>query len=150
MLKKLAWILGMLVAAVTPLAQTRLMAAQTGPAFAAGQIWSIKSTSPTTAKVVIDRIEPWREKVAVHVSLIDVPIPQGAPRAGGTTVISHMPFEESALAASVDRLLGTGASPPSSFESGYKDWQNAAGGIFTISVEKAMEFTFQAITRWRT
>ncbi len=150
MLKKLARLMVMLVAAVAPFTQSRLLAAQTGPAFAAGQIWSIKSTSPTTAKVVIDRIEPWHQKVVVHVSLIDVPIPQGAPGTGGTTVIGHMPFEESALAASVDRLLGTGASPPSSFENGYKNWQDAMGGVFTISVEKAIEFTFQAITRRRT
>ncbi len=58
-----------------------------------------------------------------------------------------MPFEESALAASVDQLLATGASPASSFESGYKQWQDAMGGIFTVSVEKAIEFVLQTINR---
>src|SRR5882724_7463333 len=53
----------------------------TGPApeFALGQEWSIKSASPTTAKAVIDRLEPWHEKVVVHVSIVDLPIPQGLP-----------------------------------------------------------------------
>jgi len=117
------------------------------PDFAPGQEWSIKSASPTTAKVVIDRFEPWHEKVVVHVSIVDLRIPQGVPGAGGTTVIGHMPFDQSALAASVDRLLATGVPPPSSFEGGYKHWQDAKGGIFTVSVEKAIEFTLQTIGR---
>jgi hypothetical protein len=117
------------------------------PRFAPGQEWTIKSASPTTVKVVIDRLEPWLEKVVVHVSIVDLPIPRGVPGAGGTTVIGHMPFEQSALAASVDRLFATSVSPPPSFEAGYKNWQDAKGGIFTVSVEKAIEFTLQAINR---
>jgi hypothetical protein len=117
------------------------------PDFAPGQEWSIKSAAPTTAKVVIARVEPWRETVAVHISIVDVPVPQGATGVGGTTVITHMPFDRSALAASVDRLLATGVAPPSGFEGGYKHWQDAKGGIFTVSVEKAIEFTFQAVGR---
>jgi hypothetical protein len=117
------------------------------PDLAAGQEWSIKSASPTTAKVIIDRLEPWLEKVVVHVSVVDVPIPQGMVGAGGTTAITHMPFEQSALATSLERLVATGVSPPSSFEDGYKHWQDAKGGIFTLSVEKAIEVTFQAINR---
>jgi hypothetical protein len=129
-------------------AQLGVMAAQSpDPGFAPGQIWSIKSALPTTAKVIIDRIEPWRKKVVVHVSIIDVPIPDGVRGAGGTTAIGHMPFEESALAASVDRLLATGASPASSFESGYKQWHDAMGGIFTVSVAKAIEIMLQTINR---
>jgi hypothetical protein len=58
-----------------------------------------------------------------------------------------MPFAESALATSVDRLIATGASPVSSFEGGYKHWQDAMGGIFAVSVETAIEFTFQTINR---
>jgi hypothetical protein len=115
------------------------------PGLAPGQQWSIKSTSPTTAKVIIDRLEPWHGKTAVHISIIDLPVPQGLRGAGGTTVVTHMPFEQSALAASLDRLLATGVSPPSGFESGYKSWHDANGGIFTVSVEKAIEFTLQTL-----
>ena len=115
--------------------------------FAQGQMWSIKSVPTTTARVIIGRIEPWRDKVAVHVSLIDVPIPPSAPGAGGTTIINHMPFDATVLAASVDQLLATGVSPAPSFESGYKQWQSAKGGIFTVSVSKAIDLTFEAIDR---
>jgi hypothetical protein len=117
------------------------------PDFAPGQQWSIKSASPTSAKVVIDRVEPWHEKVVVHVSVVDLPVPQGVSGADGPSVISHMPFDQSALAASVDRLLATGVAPPSGFIGGYKYWQDAKGGIFTVSVEKAIEFTLQTIGR---
>jgi hypothetical protein len=117
------------------------------PDLAPGQEWSIKSVSPTTAKVVIGRVEPWRDTTCVSVSIVDIPIPQGESGAGGATQIGHAPFESSALAASVDRLLATGISPAPAFESGYKQWHDAKGGIFTISVEKAIEAMFQTINR---
>jgi hypothetical protein len=114
---------------------------------APGQEWSIKSASLTTAKVIIGRVEPWRDTVAVSVSIVDIPIRQGEPGAGGVTQIAHIPFEKSALTASIDRLLATGVSPAPSFESGYKQWQDAKGGIFTIGVEKAIEIMFQTINQ---
>ena len=59
-----------------------------------------------------------------------------------------MPFDATVLAASVDQLLATGVSPAPSFESaGYKQWQSAKGGIFTVSVSKAIDLTFEAIDR---
>ena len=128
-------------------------AVQAGPdtasriSFAPGQVWSIKSVPTTTAKVVICRIEPWKGKTVVHVSIIDVPIPQGVPGAGGVTSIGDMPFDESALAASVDQLVATGASPAPSFEAGYEQWKDAKGGIFTTSVPQAIKFVFDGISR---
>jgi hypothetical protein len=117
------------------------------PDFATGQEWSIKSASPTTAKVVIGRVEKWRDKIAVHVSVIDIPIPQGTPGTGAVTQIAHIPFDKLVLAASVDQLLATDVAPAPSFESGYKQWQDAKGGIFTISVEKAIQIMFQTVNR---
>ncbi|MEI9997498.1 MAG: hypothetical protein WDM91_23085 [Rhizomicrobium sp.] len=133
-----------LIVALTVRAET---ASAPIPDFAPGQEWSIKSASPTTAKVIIGRVEPWRDRVSVNVSIVDIPIPQGNPGAGGVTQIAHIPFDKTALAASVDRLIATGVSPAPSFESGYKQWQDAKGGIFTISVEKAIELMFQTINR---
>jgi hypothetical protein len=115
------------------------------PNFAPGQLWSINSATPTTAKVVIGRIEALNGKVAVHVSLIDIVIPSGAPNAGATITVGHVPFERSALAASVDRLLATGVSPPASFDTGYREWQSAKGGIFTISVAEAIDIVFETL-----
>lgn len=117
------------------------------PNFAPGQEWSIRSATPTTAKIIVGRVEPWGSKVCVNVSIVDIPIPQGNPGAGGVTQIAHIPFDKTVLAASVDRLIATGVSPAPSFESGYKQWMDAKGGIFTISVEKAIGIMFQTISR---
>jgi hypothetical protein len=56
-----------------------------------------------------------------------------------------MPFEELALTASVDRLLTTAGSSAPGFETGYAQWQSAKGGIYTISVSKAVEIMFEAL-----
>jgi hypothetical protein len=116
------------------------------PDFAPGQEWSIKSASPTTAKVVIGRLETWQHgKIIVHVSIIDVPIPRGVAGAGATTSIGHMPFDKTALAASADRLLSSYVPPAPGFESGYEQWKSAKGGVFTISAEKAIEIVVQTL-----
>ena len=133
-----------LIAAVSGCAAT---AVEPKPGFAPGQMWSINSAQPTTTKVVVGRVEPLNGKVAVHVSLIDVPVPSGARNAGALTMVGHMPFEQSALAASVDQLLATGMSPPSGFEAGYREWQANKGGIFTISVAKAVDIMFDTLKR---
>jgi len=115
------------------------------PDFVPRQEWSIKSASPTTAKVIIGRVETWEQsKIIVHVSIIDIPIPQGLPGAGAMTRIDHVPFDKAALAASADRLLSNNVPPPPGFESGYEQWKSAKGGVFTTTVEKAIEIVFQA------
>jgi hypothetical protein len=104
------------------------------PGFAEGQEWSVKSLA---AKVIIGRIEPWRDKIAVHVSIVDIPISQeaGAPR---ISEIAHIPFEESALAESVDKLIATGVPPARDFDSGYRQWKEHNGGIFTVPIAEAL------------
>jgi hypothetical protein len=120
------------------------------PTFAPGQMWSIKSDVPTTARVVIGRIEPFGNQTVVHVSIINVPIASGMPGAGGQTQITHMPFEQTTLANSVDQLLATNVAPVPGFEDGYAQWKSANGGIFTISVPKAIELIFDTINKGST
>jgi hypothetical protein len=107
--------------------------AQTRPELAVGQEWSIRASAPTTARVVIGRIEPWGAgKIAVSVSILEVPTKHGPVTFG------HLPFEESALAASLDQLVATGVKPPPVFEQGYAQWKEAKGGVFTIGVDKVI------------
>ncbi len=115
------------------------------PDFAPGQMWSIKSTPPTTAKVVIVRVEPWRNRTVVHVSIIDIPVPKGASATNSITAVGHMPFDKTALAESVDQLLGTGASPAPGFEFAFEQWRaDKTAGIFTIGVSKAIELMLES------
>lgn len=111
--------------------------AQELPDLAVGQEWLIKSTHPGTAKVIIGRIEPWRDKVAVHVSIVDLPAPQ---EAGALRIsqIAHAPFEKSALAASLNKLIATGVPPAENFDSGYQQWKENKGGIYTVPIAQAL------------
>ncbi|CAN7753678.1 hypothetical protein LJR220_002438 [Bradyrhizobium sp. LjRoot220] len=121
-----------------------------GPDFALGQIWSIKSPAPTTAQVIIGRIETWNDKVAVHVSVINIPAPSDAPPNRELIGINHVPFEKSALIASVDQLLGTRASPTPEFEQGYDSWRkDMRAGIFEIGVSQAIALMLEKIRRGR-
>lgn len=56
-----------------------------------------------------------------------------------------MPFERSAFARSVDKLVSTDGSPTSKFESGYLQWQAANGGAFTIGIQEAIDVAFKGI-----
>jgi len=118
---------------------------ETKPEFVPGQVWSIKSAHPTPAKVIIGRIEPLRNGSVVHVSIVDVPIPQGLRGAGNTITIGHMPFDKVVLLESLDRLLAVNTSPAPDFERGYQQWLAEKGGVFTVSVSKAIEIVFQSI-----
>jgi hypothetical protein len=55
-----------------------------------------------------------------------------------------MPFEQSALASSVDQLLATDEEPLPDFEAGYAQWKSDKGGIFTISIAEAETLIFGA------
>ena len=66
---------------------------------------------------------------AVHVSIVDIPVSQVA---GGLHIseIAHIPFERSALAVSVDKLITTGVPPARDFDASYKQWKEKGGGIY--------------------
>ncbi len=112
--------------------------------FAPGQEWSVKAS---TIKVIIGRVEPFADKTAVSVAIVDVPVPDGFPGAKGTMAVGHMPFDKDTLAASVDQLVATGVPVPAGFETGYKQWKDAHGGVFTISVTQAVAVLFQTLAQ---
>lgn len=117
--------------------------------FAPGQEWSIRSASPTTAKVVICRVDEWKGKTAVHVSIIDIPVPKGMAGAGSLIRIGHVAFEKAALEASVDRLIATGVSSAPSFETGYQQWKNEQGALSKMSVSNTIAFGLAAMSRMK-
>lgn len=114
--------------------------AEAAPNFAPGQIWSIKSAIPTTAKVIIVNVELWKKQAIVQISVVDIPVPKGLSRKNCVARVGHMPFEEHALATSVDHLLGTNGSPAPGFEYGYNQWRNDGdAAVFTEGVLQAIQ-----------
>ncbi len=116
------------------------------PEIAAGQEWSVKADPTSAIKVVIGRIEPWGAKMAVHVSLLNVPVPPCGSRPL-TMTVGHMPFDRDALARSVDALLDSNVAPAKDFEAGYQQWKSARGGIFSISVSDAASLVAKQVAQ---
>lgn len=117
------------------------------PNFAVGQEWSIRSFPQSTIKVVIGRIEPCRDRIVVHVAVIDIQIPSAGTARTKLTEIAHAPFEQSALAGSVGDLVATAVTPPPDFETGYKQWIEQQGGIFTVSVSRVVALAQRAFNQ---
>jgi hypothetical protein len=118
---------------------------------AVGQVWTIKSSSPTSAKVVIGRVETRSEAHIIHVSIIDIPDPSHRADDRRPLQIDHVPFSEAAIAGSVDQLVAIDTSPSPRFENGYDRWrQDLNAGIFDIPVSEAISLFLQAIIRKRT
>jgi len=115
---------------------------------APGQVWSIKSEKPTTAKIVIGRIENWKGQVTVHCSIIDIPVPQNVAENRSPLQIDHVPFEKSAIVSSLDKLLATGVPLSTGFERGYKHWRaDENAGVFTISASKVIALMVESVTK---
>jgi hypothetical protein len=53
------------------------------------------------------------------------------------TEIAHLPLSETSLRKSVTRLRGT-SQPSSDFDSGYQEWREAEGGVFSLTVAEAV------------
>ena len=112
--------------------------------FAPGQLWSVKGSA---LRVIVGRVEPVRDRTVVHVSVTGISGFPALPGVGEFDAVSHMPFDAGALAASVDRLLASEATPLRDFEIGYAEWKSAAGGVYGLSVPQAIEATYRAITQ---
>jgi hypothetical protein len=114
------------------------------------QLWSIKSPTPTTSKVIVGRIETRSGKGIIHVSIIDIPKP-GSERDGETLSIGHVPFDQLAFVNSIDRLLARDVPPSFDFESGYEEWRaNAHASVFETDVSQTIAVFLEMITRRRT
>jgi hypothetical protein len=118
--------------------------------FAPGQMWSIKSDRPTTAKVIIGLVGNYHSYIAVHCAVIDIPLPRSGSQDRVLRQINYFPIAVSALAASVDKLLSTGISPSPDFEKGYERWRSdKEAGIFTIGVSEIIALMLEADARAR-
>ena len=67
-------------------------------------------------------------------------------KGGFSSTIAHMPFSEGAISKSVLKLAKDNAALPN-FEEGYKEWRQAKGGIFTITVAEAIDAMEQVLNQ---
>jgi hypothetical protein len=115
--------------------------------FEPGQMWSIRSTDANPTKILIGRIEAWHHEIIVHISVLDVPVPDQLDVAEPTLNVSHMPIEEGSLERSVDRLLTTGVPVSQEFEQGYRQWKSdPRAGVYTTDVPHALQMMFDTLS----
>ncbi len=118
------------------------MLAQAQATFTPGQVWTLADPAYPSVRVVIDKIETMGETSIVHISLLDVPV---SDRPGEGVTFAHMPFSAEALRRSVGVLVETRDGPFSDYEAGYREWQQAHGGFFTVTVPEGIAFVLQAM-----
>lgn len=106
-----------------------------------GQVWSYKTRpGEEDSTLIIVKTEYYDEVIGnvVHISVTGVTIKNPNVEGGIIDNVPHMPFSESAITASVVKLIDQGGDLPS-FEQGYNKWKNASEGVFTIQVSEAIE-----------
>lgn len=116
-------------------------AASAQTAIAEGQVWTFNDAPAESARVFIQKIEPYGDGEAVHVTIYGLPM---RPRPFDGT-IAHMPFERAALEASLDSLMD---EPPRSdlpFSGGYRTWRDDNGGVWTLSIREAIAVTMKTM-----
>ena len=118
--------------------------------FHAGEVWRYhtRPAEPDSVVVIVRVDEEPNVGTIVHVYVGGLRIPNPRHPEGFSSAIGHMPFTESAVAASVTELLGQADELPD-FEEGYESWRSAwdAGeaGVFTITIAEAVDVMEQAI-----
>lgn len=109
--------------------------------FEVGQRWSYKVRSQDTGSTfVIGEISTGTEGTIVHITVEDVLLPSSPE----PSIIGHMPFEESAIEASVLEQVEGEHSADDVFQSGKDAWENESGSVFKSTIAEAIEAIFTA------
>jgi hypothetical protein len=110
-----------------------------------GQVWEYRTRAGDDGSLLkiqkIDTAAAFAKAGPVyHVSIIGVHF--GDPQRADA--LQHAPFTRAALAASVTRLATAQAVFPDAAE-GIAEWRKARGGVFTITVAKAIDGVAQTL-----
>ena len=116
--------------------------------FEVGQVWEYASRPGEDASTLtilrVDR--PTESKAIVHIAVSGLHVKNPHAPGGFTSEIQHLPMDEAALQRSITTLSRKTLTVPD-FSEGYKQWQEAKGGAFTVSVAEAVAFVEEAINR---
>jgi len=139
-----------LVLSLQLLAADTYAAGASAPDFKVGQQWSYHTRpQDPQSTLIIGRIEELPAfGTVVHISVINVNVHGGPDSSAVTHVVHHMPVTPEALRQSVISHLGA-APVAEHFEDGYRAWQQAKGGVFTITVSEAVDYIEQSIAKQR-
>jgi hypothetical protein len=140
LLKSASAILGVALATASPASHPTI------DRYAEGQVWEYRTRPEDKGSLLkiqkIELLPSFSEKngPVYHVSIIGLHF-TGTPLVGA---LQHAPFSRASLDASVTKLSPSKATFPD-VEAGIKQWRQAKGGVFTITVAEAVSFTQQVM-----
>jgi hypothetical protein len=115
-----------------------------------GQVWQYKNRvgeEDSTFTVVKVELQ-YAKTVVVHIAVSNIKLSLPGEGPEKESEISHIPFSEEALDASVLTLLDAVVDLPA-FEEGYETWRSAfldgQAGMFSVEVAQAVNFMEKAL-----
>jgi hypothetical protein len=113
--------------------------------FKPGQVWNYETRPGESASTLtILRIDS-SEKMGVVIHVRVDQLMAHNPRGDIVPSVEHMPFSRDAMLASVDRLLKSDQPLPTL--EGLRRWQEDCGGVYTISVSRAVDVMEKTLNR---
>jgi len=107
--------------------------------FEAGQRWSYKVRPQDTGSTfVVGEVTKEAEQTVVHITVEDVSLPTSST----PSTIGHMPFSESAIEASVVKLVDGTHSAHDVFKPSKETWEKEKGSVFDTTVANAIDAVF--------
>lgn len=110
------------------------------PKYEVGQRWTYQTREQDTggSTLLIGSVQRQAGQDVIHIKVENV----GPLNSNGPSVVSHMPFSQAAMDASVVSLVESQADVGDDFQEGIATWKEQAGGVFEISVAEAIEAVF--------
>jgi hypothetical protein len=106
--------------------------------FHPGQVWEYKTRrhekGSTLTILKVESLPKLGTIIHVRVEKIRLRNCTGGPE---PDTFEHMPFSREAIERSVTKFVKETSTP--SFQSGYDEWRNACGGVYTITVAEAIK-----------
>lgn len=114
---------------------------------AVGQEWCYRTRAvEPESTLVIGRMETASSGEIVHVSVRRVRISNPRSTTAVVDTIAHLPMDRDALLASITNRQGSG-QPDAEFDDGYRQWEEAEGGAFAVSVAEAIAIVEELLMR---
>ena len=113
--------------------------------FRPGQVWAYKARPGESASTIaILRVDS-SEKLGIIIQVRIDGLLSHNRRGEIVSSVEHMPFTREAMLASVDRLLKSNQPLPTL--EGLERWQVDCGGVYTISVSRAVDVMEKTLNR---
>ncbi len=112
--------------------------------YSVGDVWGYHTREGEEGStIVINKIDHNDDSLTYHISIMDIKLE--TPK-GIQTSQPHIPVSIDTLNNSVTEKLGIPA-PDTGYEAGYKYWQDAKGGVFSVTIKEILGFVEQAFKK---